>query len=60
MHPADAFALTGEPPRKSNRLDSCPDGDCGGCPKCLTLQGFRDEIEDLMIDEPTEEQTTCA
>jgi hypothetical protein len=46
-------------PRKRRRLESCEDGLCGGCHACLTLQGYKDEIEDLMIDEPTEEQT-CA
>ena len=41
----------GEFPRKRNRLDSCADGKCGGCPDCLSLQGIMDGEEMMPTDE---------
>lgn len=32
-------------PRKRNRLDSCPDGMCGGCTACLEAQGITETDE---------------
>ena len=39
------------PPRRKRRLDSCPDGMCGGCYSCLRAQGRREDC-DLDDDAP--------
>jgi hypothetical protein len=30
---------------KRNRLDSCEDGCCGGCPSCLEAHGIKEDDE---------------
>ena len=47
----DALDPDSPPRRRRCRLDSCPDGMCGGCHACLRAQGRREDC-DLGDDAP--------